>query len=194
MPAIKRWSGPTRRNWTVQEYFRLGGLQAFREQRVELVEGVIVEKRQMTPEHAASHELSRRALAPAFGPKYWVRFLAPLHLGRRSLLDPDLAVVRGGPRVLPAAPTTALLVVEISDSTLSYDRRRKGSLYAKAGIADYWIVNLNRGQLEVYRQPIADPSRRYGFGYSSVDVLGPNDDTFPLAAPHAQVKVADLLP
>ena len=79
----------------------------------------------------------------------------------------------GGPRDYTAHPTTALLIVEVSEATLSYDRRRKGSLYARAGIADYWIVNLNRSQLEVYRQPKPDPSRRYGWGYSSVQTFGP---------------------
>ena len=194
MSAVRRWSGPMRNDWTVREYYRLGDLQTFREQQVELIEGVIVEKEQMTPAHAAGQELTRRALQAAFGPGHWIRFSAPLRIGRRSLPDPDLAVIPGGVRVLPAAPSTALLVVEVSDRTLTYDRYRKGSLYAKAGIADYWIVNLNLGRLEVYRNPTPNPTCRYGFGYSAVDVLGPNDTASPLAAPHARVEVVDLLP
>ena len=133
-------------------------------------------------------------MEPAFGPGHWIRILGPLRFGRRSELSPDLAVVPGGPRDNLATPTAALLVVEISDSTLSYDRRRKGSLYARAGISDYWIVNLNRGQLEVYRRPIPVPTCRYGYGYSVMDVLGPDDVASPLVAPQARVAVADLLP
>jgi len=128
MSAVKHWSGPTRNDWTVREYYRLGDLQAFREQRVELIEGVIVEKEQVTPQHAAGQELARRALERVFGPGFWIRFSGPLRGGRRSLPDPDIAVIPGGPRVLPAAPTTALLVVEVSDATISYDRRRRESL------------------------------------------------------------------
>jgi len=159
-----------------------------------LIEGVIIEKAQMTPGHAAGLELTRRALEPAFGPGHWIRMQGPLRLGRRSELDPGLAVIPGGPRDNVAPPTTALLVVEISDEALAYDRRRKGSLYARAGIADYWIVNLNRGQLEVYRRPIPVPSCRYGYGFSAMDVLGPDDHATPLAAPKARIAVADLLP
>ena len=85
-------------------------------------------------------------------------------------------------------------VVEVSEATLSYDRRRKGSLYARAGIADYWIVNLNRRRLEIYRQPIPDPSRHYGFGYSSVQTFDSGEHATPLAAPQAKIAVADLLP
>jgi Uma2 family endonuclease len=166
----------------------------FREQRVELIEGEIFQMPPMKTPHAAALELGERELEAVFGPTYWVRNQLPLHFGPRSEPQPDLAVVLGGPRDFADHPTTSLLVVEISDATLSYDRRRKGSLYAKAGIADYWIVNLHKWQLEIYRQPIPDPSRRYGFGYSSVHVVGANDAASPLAAPEARIKVADLLP
>jgi Uma2 family endonuclease len=148
----------------------------------------------MKTPHAAGLELAERALEDVFGRGYWVRTQLPLHLGPRSEPQPDLAVVPGGPRDYSKHPASALLIVEVSDATLSYDRRRKGSLYARAGIADYWIVNLNRGRLEVYRQPIPDPSRRYGFGYSTVEVLQPTDHATPLAAPQARIAVADLLP
>jgi Uma2 family endonuclease len=194
MRQVKRWSGPKRNDWTVREYNRLYDLSAFREQRVELIEGVIVEKAQMTPQHAAGLELTRRALEVAFGPGHWIRMQGPLRLGRRSELDPDLAIVPGCPRDNMATPTTALLVVEIADGTVFYDRHRKGSLYARAGIADYWIVNLNRGQLEIYSRPIPVPTCRYGFGYSARDVLGPDVIASPLAAPQARIAVADLLP
>jgi Uma2 family endonuclease len=84
--------------------------------------------------------------------------------------------------------------VEVSDSSLSYDRRRKGSLYARAGIADYWIVNLVRRRLEVYRAPIPDASRPYGHRSSSRTDLLPPATVNPLALPHAAIAVADLPP
>jgi Uma2 family endonuclease len=83
--------------------------------------------------------------------------------------------------------------VEISDTTVSSDRR-KGGLYARAGIEDYWIVNLVARQLEVYRIPIADARRRYGHRYSSRIDLKPHATVIPLALPQAVIPVADLLP
>src|SRR5262249_31704863 len=91
-------------------------------------------------------------------------------------------------------PTTALLVVEVSDTTLAYDRHRKASLYACVGIADYWIVNLVHNQVELYRSPAADSAQPYGFRYADATIRRPGDTVSPLAKPKARVKVADLLP
>ena len=90
-------------------------------------------------------------------------------------------------------PTTALLVVEVSDSSLARDRAIKGSLYAAGGVADYWIVNLVQRQLEVYRDPIADPAAFFGAHYATRVILIPGDHVVPLAAPSVKILVADLL-
>jgi Uma2 family endonuclease len=185
---------PRLKRWTRAEYYRMADAGLFREHRVELIEGEIFQMPPMKTPHAAGLELGRVAFERAFGRGHWIRFQLPLHFGPRSEPQPDLAVVVGGVRDFKDHPTSALIVVEVSEATLSYDRRRKGSLYAKNGIADYWIVNLNRRQLEVYRQPIPDPSRQYGFGYSSVKLFAANDTASPLAAPNASIMVADLLP
>jgi len=167
----------------------------FRDQRVELIEGTIV---QMPPQknfHMIAIGLAEKALQAAFGPRHWLRIQGPLHLGRQSAPEPDLAVVPGGPRDYAAGhPTSALLIVEISDTTLAYDRGRKASLYARAKVADYWIVNLIHGRLEVRRNPVPDPGERYGWRYQDVLLLGPQDRIAPLAAPKKRVLVADLLP
>jgi len=84
--------------------------------------------------------------------------------------------------------------VEISESTLRLDRDEKGSLYARAGLADYWILNLVDGVLEVYRQPAPSSSAPFGWAYSEVHFLGPADLVSPLAAPSARIPVAALLP
>ena len=91
-------------------------------------------------------------------------------------------------------PTTALLVVEISETTLGYDRNHKAPLYAAAGITDYWIVNIPQRQLEVYRDRVADSTQLFGFRYNSRTILDPPDKVSPLAAPQASITVADLLP
>ena len=187
---------PVARSWTVKEYYRLADLGMFRGQRVELMEGVIVKMAPQKNFHFIGIDLGRHALEAAFGPGHWVRIQSPLHLSRRSAPEPDLAVVPGTSRSYAATnhPTSALLIAEVSDTTLSYDRRRKASLYARAGIADYWIVDLIHRRLEIRRNPIPDATQRYGFRYADLTILDPTDMATPLAAPQANILVADLLP
>ena len=87
-----------------------------------------------------------------------------------------------------------MLVVEVADSSLALDRLRKGGLYARAGIADYWIVNLIDEVLEVYRDPVAGPSKLGGWKYDSVRLLRRNSIVTPLGAPRARIRVEALLP
>ncbi len=91
-------------------------------------------------------------------------------------------------------PATAALIVEVSDSTLHKDRNYKGSLYAKAGVADYWIINLPKRHLEVYRHPLADPDAVYGFSYGHSMILKPGETVAPLIKPAAQIAVSQLFP
>jgi Uma2 family endonuclease len=120
-----------------------------------------------------------------------------LDLSPLSVLDPDIAVVAGSVRSHKgnANPTSALLVVEASDeSTLHYDGRRKARIYAVAGVADYWIINLVDRQLEVYRNPAENAGSTFDCPYTSRTILEPGDAIAPLAVPHERVAVADLLP
>jgi len=113
-----------------------------------------------------------------------------------SVVDPDLAVIAGSLRDNATIdnPTTALLIVEVSETTLYQDRRIKGSLYAKVGIQDYWIVNVKRRVLEVRRNPAPDGKGRFGASKQQCDILSANDTVSPLALPQTQIKMADLLP
>ena len=192
MPTLK----PRTRKWTRAEYYRMADLGMFRDQRVELIEGTIVQMPPQKNPHAIGLGLAEDAARATFGPRHWVRTQLPLHLGPRSAPEPDVAVVPGGPRdyTRTGHPTTALLIVEISETTLAYDRGRKASLYARAKIADYWIVNLVHSRLEVRRNPVPDQGERYGWRYQDVLLLGPEDRIAPLAAPKKRVAVADLLP
>jgi Uma2 family endonuclease len=97
-------------------------------------------------------------------------------------------------RLSPRAPARPALAVEVSDSSLHLDRQQKGSLYARAGIEDYWIVNLVDRVLEIYRDPIPDPSALYGWRYRSVITLVPPAVAVPLAFASSRIAVADLLP
>ena len=106
-----------------------------------------------------------------------------------------MCVVRGAPRdYLAAHPTRPALVVEVAQSGLALARGRKAAAYARAGIGDYWIVNLVDRALEIHREPARPGPARRHWGYASIKTLGPGDTVSPLAAPAADVHVADLLP
>ena len=91
-------------------------------------------------------------------------------------------------------PSRPVLVVEVSESSLRFDRRSKGGLYARAGIPDYWIVNLVRRQLEVHRDPGPDPSAPYGWAYRSVVGLTPPAVVELVGVSGARIAVEALLP
>jgi Uma2 family endonuclease len=193
-------SGPTsdepiRRGWTREEYYCMGDLGFFQGQRVELIEGEIMVLSPQKAEHWTTTDRVAELLRVSFGSGYHVRMQGPIDFGQVSEPEPDIAVVAGSrAQYATHHPTTAVLIVEIAESRLNYDRTRKASLYARAGIADYWIVNLVDKQLEVRRDPRPDPSQPYGHGYASVTILVPPAVVNPLAAPQVSLAVADLLP
>jgi Uma2 family endonuclease len=182
------------KHWTRQEYDRLAdaGILA-PDERVELLEGEIVTIPPQQGPHAASIGWAEAALRKAFGPAHWIRIQLPLIVDPDSEPEPDLAVVPGSPmEYANEHPRTALLVVEIADSTLERDRAYKSPIYARAGIPEYWIVNLLERCLEVYRDPVTPPG--HPASYRSSTKLSPSDRIAPLAASPASVSVSDLLP
>ena len=115
-------------------------------------------------------------------------------LGKSLDPVPDLAVA-GSPRdYLQRKPSTAVLVIEVSDSSLDFDTGEKASLYASAGIADYWVVDLVNRQVIVFRDPRPEASKRFGFTYANAITLQASQLVSPLAMPTAAIAVADLLP
>lgn len=199
MPYAERATdstSPKTRRWTAEEFYRLLDEGYFNGQRVELLEGEIIEMSAQRNVHAIGIGLGEIALQKAFGPRFWVRVQMSLDLTPYSVIDPDLAVIAGTIRqnATPNNPTTALLVTEVAESSLSKDRLWKGSLYAAVGITDYWILNLKSRELEVYRQPRIDPKAHFGYSYSDIDYLGAKQRVAPLARPKSKVRVADLLP
>jgi len=180
--------------WTREEFYRLADAGCFQNRRVELIEGEIIEMPVQKHPHVVSLTRTSKILDALFGSTFWVRTQSPLNLGVLSDAEPDIAVVQGTVDDYADHPTSALLIVEISETTVSYDRGRKGSLYAAAGIQDYWIVNLVDRQLEVYRNPIADANEPSGFRYQDQTLLRVGDVVAPLAKTGAAVAVADLLP
>src|SRR5918993_4410484 len=186
--SMTRILEPQVRRWTKSEYDSLAEQGWFQHQRVQLIHGEIIE---MPPHGHAHFQMLNRVgelLRSAFGPGYWVRLQGPLNLPMDSVPEPDVAVVKGTFEEYRAHPTTALLAVEISDTTLRLDRR-KTSLYAAAGIADYWIVNMVQGQLEVYRNPVADADEEFGYRYADPVILKRPDVIVPVALPHVTIRI-----
>ncbi len=184
------------RRWTRAEYDRLIELGAFQvDEHLELIGGELIAGEPQGAEHYTAIRKSTKALEKAFGPGWEVRPQGPLGLDDESEPEPDVAVVPGSVDDYRSAhPSRPVLVLEVAVSTLGFDRGHKGSLYARAGVADYWLLNLEARVLEVYRQPAPDPSAPFGWRYARREVVASADNLAPLAVPGATVAVADLLP
>lgn len=187
-------AAPRPRLWTRAEFYRLGELGFFRGQRAERIGGQIVVMSPQNWPHAVATDKATETIRAAFGAGFWVRSQLPLELGQSSDPEPDVSVVAGKRGDYTDHPRTAVLVVEASDSSLAYDRGEKANLYAAAGIADYWVLDVANGRLEVFRDPQPDPAAPFGAGYTRVAAYGPGESVAPLSLPAVPVAVADLLP
>lgn len=176
------------KQWTREEYDRLVAAGAFHpEARVQLIQGEIVEMTPQSARHATAVRRMQKALGPIFSGGYEIRPQLPLALSQLSEPEPDIAVVAGSLEdYRDRHPTSAVLLVEVADSTLDFDQTRKLEMYATARIPEYWIVNLLDSVLEVYREPL-------GRAYRALLRPGPDEDIAPLAAPAAGLKIRDLL-
>ena len=184
------------KRWKRTEYERLVDKGIFVPgERIELIDGLLVVAEPQSSLHFAAVRLVERALARAFGEGWDVRAQGPIALDDTSEPEPDVAVVRGELRdYLDAHPADPVLVVEVSLTSLEFDRVHKSSLYARAGRPEYWIVNLVDRVVEVRRAPAPAASAPYGWDYTTVEILSPGEDARPLAAPGTQITVLDLLP
>lgn len=183
------------RQWTRLEYDRLietGFFQAG--DKVELLGGQLMVAEPQGSRHAATVSLVADALRAAFGSGWYVMAQLPVALDDESEPEPDVAVVPGTARdYWNAHPSRPVLAVEVADASVALDREHKAGLYARAGVPDYWILNIGERILEVYRRPVPSPEAPYGWGYAEVQGLGPGATVSPLALPAASIAVADLL-
>ncbi len=166
----------------------------FEGRRAKLIDGVLLEEGQMGPAHAIALELTSNTLRVAFGTGWRYRTQMPMVLSPNTDPVPDFAISPGPiPREL-VHPTSAELVVEIADSSLDYDTTTKAELYATAGIADYWVLDVDGRRLLVFRDPVSLPAGLGATAYCTHLTLTETDTVSPLAAPAATLRVADLLP
>ena len=184
------------RHWTRREYDALIKIGFFVEDEpIELLGGQLIVAESKGSPHSTAIALVVEALRAAFGSGWLVRVQDPVALDAESEPEPDVAVVPGRPRdYLAEHPARPALVVEVAESSLAFDRGHKGSLYARAGLADYWIVNLVDEVLEVHRAPALDRSAQFGWRYLDIQALRPGAAIAPLARPDVTVAVVDLLP
>ena len=186
---------PVKHRRTIAEYYAMADAGLFRDRRVQLIDGEVLDMPPQGSTHFAGIYLAAEAMKRAFGLGFFVRSQAPLDMAPDCEPEPDIAIVTQHPRdgAGKPHPSSALLVLEVSDSSLDFDRNDKASLYASVGIADYWILNLVDRQVEVHRQPTADATQRFGFRYADKKIFTAGGSITPLAA-SAEIAVADLLP
>ncbi|MCI0457871.1 MAG: Uma2 family endonuclease [Gemmataceae bacterium] len=193
-PTVPTLAEPDKRRWTRSEFYRMAELGWFDGQRVELIDGDVMVQSPQKFGHYATVDRVAEVLRALFGAGFWVRIQGPMAFGAFSEPEPDVSVAAGRREDYSDHPTTAVLLVEVSDTTLAYDQNRKASLYATVGVREYWIVNLVDRQVEVYRNPRPDNTQDFGHGYADRQVLVAPAALAPLALPGATVQVADLLP
>jgi len=195
MPPSKSASFPPRpKRWTVAEFHRLLTDDMFEGTKPVLLDGEIIEMPNPRPPHDQSVGLADYVFKGVFAKGYWVRIRQSLALSQWSDPMPDLAVVLGSPRDYPILPTTAVLVVEVSDSSIDIDLGRKAALYAAGRIPDYWVVDLNGRQVVVHRDPQPDPKDPTKSRYTQSTPYDAGSSVSPLAMPGSTVNIADLLP
>jgi Uma2 family endonuclease len=179
-----------RRLFTVAEYQHMAEAGVFGEDdRLELIEGEILEMSPIGSRHAGCVARLQKRLERSLGDTAIVWVQSPVRLGDRSEPQPDLSLLQHREDFygsgLPG-PEHVLVIIEVADSSLEYDRRMKGPLYARSGIREYWLVDLDRRVVAVHRDPSLD-------GYSSVRVAQPGEQISPAVFPDVQLDVADIV-
>jgi len=174
--------------FSIAEYDRIVESGALDQRRLELIRGEIRELAPIGPAHEHPVDvLSRWSIESVSDDQVRVRVQHSIGLAKlESVPQPDIAWVLPGSyaRRRPQADT-AFLLIEVAESSLSYDRGDKAAMYAEAGIADYWIVNLRDRAVEVHRDPQSD-------GYRNVAVYRGNDEVRPLAFPEVVLDPSTL--
>jgi Uma2 family endonuclease len=180
----------TKHRFTVSEYEQMGKVGIFGEDdRVELVEGDVIEMSAIGEKHAAAVKRLNRLIGRAVGDAAILGIQDPLVLDKHSQPEPDVIVLRPRPDFYGDRhphPSDVMLVVEVSDTTIDFDRRVKAPIYARNGISDLWIVDIDGDGIIVYRDQSAD-------GYRTMTTARRGDSVSPLAFPDCRLAISDIL-
>ena len=184
----------TLRRFMRVEYDRLVELGVFRGEAVELIGGLLLVAEPQGSYHASAVGKVADALRTLLPSGWLVRVQMPVALDDQSEPEPDVAVVSGAwADYRSDHPARPALVVEIAETSLVFDRGEKASLYARAGVGDYWILNLVDRVLEVFRDPEPDETAPYRWSYRMIERVGPGAVVSLLALPSIHVRVSDLI-
>jgi len=180
----------TARRFTVDEYYRMGRAGVFHEDdRVELLDGLIVEMSPIGPGHAGCVDMLTGVLSRLVGNRAVVRVQNPVRLGRQSEPQPDVTLLlprADAYRTAHPQPEDVLLLIEVADASLEHDREVKVPLYAAAGVPEVWLVNLTDEAVTLYRDPV-------GGRYATVRTAGRGETVTSLRLPGVTLRVADVL-
>lgn len=179
-----------RHKLSVADYYRMGEAGIFHEDdRVELIEGDLIDMAPIGSRHASTVTRLERLLIKAAGDKAVVSGQNPLKLSNCSVPQPDVMVLRPRPddyfNALPE-PADVLLLIEVADSSINYDRKTKLPLYSRQVIPEVWIIDLNAQLLERYTQPNGD-------SYAQYESLNQRDTVSPASLPDIIIDLAQLL-
>lgn len=179
------------RLWNVDEYHRMleTGIIAA-DERVELIEGQVIPMSAKNPPHAATTLCASDYLKRLLAEVALVRVQDPIQLSQYSEPEPDIAVVRIDPRKYinhHPAPNEIFLLVEVADTTLETDRKQKARLYARAGITDYWILDVNQRQVYVFREPGIE-------AYKLELILQEDARLSSIAFPEIEIQISQMFP
>jgi Uma2 family endonuclease len=155
-------SAPAPYRFTREEYYRMWESGFFSDKRVELLDGEIITMPPQNPPHAGTTSDLATVVILSLGPHFPVRTQAPIVLTDWSEPEPDIAICRLDPekyRGRHPKASDVLLVIEVADTSLAYDRRRKTAAYATSGIPEYWIINLIDNRIEVFSDPYSVAQR-----------------------------------
>lgn len=181
---------PAPHRFSTEEYYRLAELGFLApDARVELLDGEIHDMSPIGPLHSGVVNRMNRFFNLRAKGRWIVSTQNPLGLDKYSEPQPDLTILKSAPDDYVShhpAPDDVLLLIEVADSSLEFDHRKKLPIYARAGICELWIVNLRELAVEVYREP-------HFTGYDKAAVFRPGDQISPAAFPDTRLDVAELL-
>lgn len=172
------------RRLTRSEYDRMVELGFFRDERLELIRGIVVRMPPIGPPHSDPVTRLTKWFVLALSERADVRTQQPFVACDESEPEPDVAIVPLG-SYNKKHPSQAFMLVEVADSSLDYDRDTKAPLYASSGVPEYWIVNVITRAIEVYRRPLDGR-------YASVETYGAGTVVRPEAFPELEISVDAL--
>src|SRR5438876_11284042 len=185
--ALETQVVPTARRWKRVEYDRLVELGVFEGERLELLDGLLAVREPQGSRHAAGIRAVLDALSAVVGNAWRLDSQLPIALDDESEPEPDVAVVPPDrQRYRDEHPSRPALIVEVAESSYRIDRHFKMSLYARAGVPEYWIVDVGCQVLEVHREPMTSNDAALGWRYNRVETLGRSDTVSALIAPDVE--------